>query len=259
MKSVCRCLIGILLLTLLPSLAQATALSVFAASSLTEALRDVAQAYQTRYPADKIVLHFAGSQALATQIEQGAPADLFIAANTTAMARLQKNGLVEDPRALLHNRLVLAAQPELGDQLASIRDLARTKLLLVIGNRQVPVGRYTRQLFANLSADPAYGPATLGKIEQNIVSEENKVKTIVAKLLLDEIDAGIVYQSDLSSEAAQRLLAIPLPAQHNPLATYPVARTVARQADCDKFMAFLFSPEAQQLFAKRGFLNGATE
>ena len=259
MKSIRHGLIGILLLASLPALAQATELSVFAASSLSEALRDVAQAYQARYPADKIVLHFAGSQALATQIEQGAPADLFIAANSSAMARLERNGLVEKPRTLLHNRLILAALPELAGQLASIKDLALNRLLLVIGNRQVPVGKYTRQLLSNLSADPAFGAELVKKIDKNIVSEENMVKAIVAKLLLGEIDAGIVYQSDLHSDAAQKLLAIPLPAQHNPLATYPVARTVARRADCDKLLAFLFSSEALRLFAKRGFLNGVTE
>ncbi len=248
-----------LIIILLPSLAQAAELSIFAASSLTEALREVTQAYQTRYPADNIVLHFAGSQSLATQIEQGAPADLFISANTSAMERLQKNGLVEKPRPLLHNRLVLVAQPELKDRLSSIRDLSQNNLLLVIGNRQVPIGSYTRQLFANLSADPAYGAELINRIDQNVVSEENKVKAIVAKLLLGEVDAGIVYQSDLHSATAQRLLTIPLPAQHNPLATYPVAMTVGRRADCDKLLAFLFSPEAQQHFARHGFLNGGVE
>jgi len=248
-----------LIMILLPSLAQATELSIFAASSLTEALQDVAQAYQTRYPSDHIVLHFAGSQSLATQIEQGAPADLFISANTTAMTRLQQKGLVEKPRPLLHNRLILAAQPELKKRLSSIKDLSQENLLLVIGNPQVPVGRYTLQLFANLSTDPAYGAELISKIEKNIVSEENMVKTIVAKLLLGEVDAGIVYQSDLHSATAKKLLAIPLPAEHNPMATYPVAKTVERRADCDKLFAFLFSPEAQQLFKARGFLNGAAE
>ncbi len=248
-----------LIIILLPSLAQAAELSIFAASSLTEALREVTQSYQARYPADNIVLHFAGSQSLATQIEQGAPADLFISANTSAMERLQKNGLVEKPRLLLHNRLVLAAQPELKDRLSSIRDLSQNNLLLVIGNQQVPIGRYTRQLFTNLSADPAYGAELINSIDQNIVSEENKVKAIVAKLLLGEVDAGIVYQSDLRSITAQRLLTIPLPAQHNPLASYPVAMTVERQADCDKVLAFLFSPEAQQHFTRHGFLNGGVE
>jgi molybdate transport system substrate-binding protein len=248
-----------LIIILLPSLAQAAELSIFAASSLTEALREVTQAYQARYPADNIVLHFAGSQSLATQIEQGAPADLFISANTSAMQRLQKNGLVEKPRPLLHNRLVLAVQPELKDRLASIKDLSQNNLLLVIGNRQVPVGKYTRQLFANLSADPEYGTDLIDKISKNIVSEENMVKAIVAKLLLDEVDAGIVYQSDLHSATAQRLLAIPLPAQHNPLATYPVAMTTGRQADCDQLLAFLLSAEAQQLFASHGFINGGAE
>jgi molybdate transport system substrate-binding protein len=248
-----------LLIILLPALVQATELSVFAASSLTEVLREVAHLYEARHPADKVLLHFAGSQALATQIEQGAPADLFIAANSAAMERLQKKGLAENPQPLLHNRLMLAAQPELREQLSSIRDLADQELLLAVGNRQVPIGRYTRRLFANLTRDPEYGPELINNIERNIVSEENMVKAIVAKLLLGEIDAGIVYQSDLFAEAAKNLLAIKLPEEHNPLATYPVAQTSDRNADCADLLSFLFSSEAQQLFARHGFLTGVEQ
>lgn len=246
----------ILLLIILPPRAQATELSVFAASSMTEVLQEVAQTYQAKYPADNVGLHFAGSQALATQIEHGAPADLFIAANTSVMERLTTKGLVTNPQPLVHNRLVLAAQPEFSAQLASIKDLSRHGLLLAIGNRQVPIGKYTRQLFSSLSSDPEYGAELIKKIENNIVSEENKVKAIVAKLILGEIDAGILYQSDLSAEAARKLIAIPLPEQHNPLAIYPVAITTNKKADCNKFLAFLFSPEAQQIFYRHGFLSG---
>ncbi|WP_020677374.1 molybdate ABC transporter substrate-binding protein [Geopsychrobacter electrodiphilus] len=248
-----------LLMILLPTLAQATELSVFAASSLTEVLQAVAQAYQTQHPADKIVLNFAGSQSLATQIEQSAPADLFIAANTAAMDRLLNKGLVENPRTLLQNQLVLAIQPELKAKITSIKDLARYDLLLVIGNRQVPVGKYTRRLFANLAADPEYGPEVVQQIEKKVVSQENMVKAIVAKLLLGEADAGIVYQSDLSADSARKLVAVPIPSRHNPLATYPVAMTTGRHADCTKLVEFLFSPEAQQLFTRYGFLTGARE
>ncbi len=253
-----------LIIILLPALAQAADLSVFAASSLSEVLREVTQSYQKQHPDTKIELHFAGSQALATQIEQGAPADLFISANTTVMTRLQKSGLVETPKLLLGNQLVLAVLPELAPQLRSIKDLARPGLLLVIGNRQVPIGSYTRQLFADLAQDPAYGSELVSRIEANIVSEENMVKAIVAKLLLGEVDAGIVYQSDLAADNAHQLVAISLPARHNPRASYPMAKisgrrsetTAKAEGEADDFTAFLFSPATQQLFAHQGFLTG---
>lgn len=255
MKIIRLCLIIILL----PTLVRAAELSIFAASSLTEGLREVTRSYLQQHPTAQITLHFAGSQALAAQIEQGAPADLFIAADTAAMERLLKNRLVEKPQPLLYNRLVLAVQPELKEQLSSLKDLAGHGLLLVIGNRQVPVGKYTRQLFANLSADPAYGAELIRRIESNIVSEENMVKAIMAKLLLGEVDAGFVYQSDLAAESAQKLLAIALPAQHTPLATYPVARTTEGDADCSSFLAFLFSSESRRILARQGFLTEVAE
>ena len=245
-----------LLLLLLPTLVQAAGLSVFAASSLTEVLREAAQLYQKQHPDDKIQLHFAGSQALATQIEQGAPADLFIAANTTVMERLRSKGLVAKPGILLGNRLILALRQELSPRPTSIRDLARPDLLLAIGNRQVPIGGYTRQLFGRLAQDSAYGPELVGRIEKNIVTEENMVKAIVAKLLLGEVDAGIIYQSDLSPANTYRLIAVTLPQQHNPRASYPMAKVTESRAATEPFMAFLTGSAAQQIFTRHGFLPG---
>jgi len=248
-----------LIMIFLPTLVQATEVSIFAASSLTEVLGEVAQAYQVKNPEDKILMHFAGSQALAAQIEQGAPADLFISADTVAMERLLQKGLVQNPRPLVQNRLSLAVQPELINQISSIQDLSAHGLLLVIGNQQVPIGKYTRQLFDNLAADSAYGTELIQQVTANIVSEENKVKAIVAKLMLGEVDAGIVYQSDLATEAGRKLLAIALPEQHNPLATYPVALTTERQTDGSKLLDFLFNPETQKIFTKYGFLTGGDQ
>lgn len=253
MKSIRLCLIIILL----PTLVQATELSIFAASSLTEVLREVVQTYQINHPDEKISLHFAGSQALATQIEQGAPADLYIAADIAAMTRLHANGFVENPRTLLHNKLVLAVQPEFRTQLSTLKDLAQQDLLLVIGNRHVPIGKYTRQLFQNLAGDPEFGAPLIKDIEQQIVSEENMVKAIITKLLLGEVDAGIVYQSDLFAENTNKLIAIRLPEQHNPVATYPVAKTTEARGDSQSFLTFLFGNKARQIFTARGFLMGA--
>ena len=239
--------------------ASAAELAVFAASSLTEALHEVAQAYQAQHPEDRLNLNFAGSQTLAAQIEQGASADLFIAADTTVMERLRGRDLVEKPEILLQNQLTLVVRADLQANKMTLADLARPGLLLAIGNRQVPVGRYTRQLFARLSSDPAYGPVLVEKLERNIVSEENQVKAIVAKLILGEVDAGIVYRSDLTASNSQRLIAVPLPQQDNPKALYPLAKVRGSQPRIEAFKAFLFSPAAQQIFIRHGFLPGGEQ
>jgi molybdate transport system substrate-binding protein len=247
------------LLFLLGSLTPVSAgeLSVFAASSLGEALQEAARVYQTKHPETRVSLNFAGSQTLAAQLERGAPADLLIAADPEVMARLQRAGLVESPRRLLRNRLALAVRSDQQPPLQTLADLGRPGLLLVIGNPQVPIGRYTRQLLAGLDYDPDYGPVLVQAIERNIVSEENRVKAIVAKLLLGEADAGFVYQSDLSAATRDRLSVIPLPERHNPEASYPLAKLKGAGPAADDFLAFLFRPAAQAIFARHGFLPGA--
>ncbi len=249
----------LLLLLICAVPASGAELSVFAASSLSEALSKIARSYETKFPGDKVLLNFAGSQTLATQIEQGAPADLFISANRPVMERLQRQELVNSPQPLLGNQLVLAARADLQPRLTSIADLARPELLLAIGNRQVPIGFYTRQLFARLATDSAYGPTLVGKIKGNIVSEEGRVKAIVAKLLLGEVDAGIVYQSDLTPANSHKLTAIALPQKHNPLAIYLLAKVKKTETRVDDFITFLYDPWAQNSFAQHGFLCGAKQ
>jgi len=244
-----------LMLLFLPALAGAAELRVFAASSLTEALQDVAASYRLAHPDTDIDLHFAGSQALAAQIEQGAPADLFISANPAAMARLERAGLVETPRIIAGNRLALAITPEAAGKIRTPADLARPGLLLAIGNPQVPIGAYTRQLLDRLAADPAYGAALVNAIRTNVVSEENKVKAIVAKLLLGEADAGIVYQSDLQAPSARRLVSRALPCDSQPLARYPAAVLKDKEtATATDFLAYLGARSGQQILQRHGLL-----
>lgn len=249
-----RTLLPAFLILLCGSLpAKAVELSVFAASSLTEALTEVARSYEQQYSEDRVLLNFAGSQTLAMQIEQGAPADLFISANRTVMNRLQNSTLVSDVLPLLGNRLALAVRTDLRPPLKSITDLTRPDLLLVIGNPQVPIGRYTRQLFTALATDAAYGPELVTRIKQNIVSEESRVKAIVAKLLLGEVDAGFVYLSDITSD---KLSAVPLPEKLNPQAIYPLAKVQGGIVEIDRFYSFLQTSAATDIFRRHGFLTG---
>jgi len=244
-------LVPLLLLTLLRP-AGATELSIFAASSLTEALRDLAHNYEASHAGTRVLLNFAGSQTLATQIEQGAPADLFISANPSVMERLQRRDLVDAPRPLLSNQLVLAVRSELAQEITTYQDIARPGLLLVLGNPEVPVGSYTRQLLSGLAADADCGAALVKQIEENVVSEENQVKAILTKLLLGEADAGIVYRSDLTTDASRDLLIIPLPPQHLPQISYPMARIRGGNLKTEAFVSYLYTEQARLVFASYG-------
>jgi molybdate transport system substrate-binding protein len=242
----------LLLLLLIPATLPAGEITVFAASSLTEALREVARHYQQQHPLDQVALNFAGSQTLAMQLEQGAPADLFISANRAVMDRLQHGGLVKDAEPLLGNRLVLAIRRDLPHPPGSLAELNRSDLLLVTGNPQAPVGHYTRLLFDALATDPAYGAGLVAALKNRIVSEESRVKAIIAKLSLGEADAGFVYQSDLGTS---RLTGMALPEQHNPQALYPLAKVVGGSADSDRFYRFLLSAEAEGILRRHGFIG----
>jgi len=250
-----RCLLLSLFLVLLPTLSAAAELSIFAASSLTEALKEAAASYQQQHPGSSLQLHFAGSQTLASQIEQGAPADLFISANPAAMNRLQAAGMVKESEIIARNRLVLAVTREQAGQILTPADLARPGLLLAIGNPRVPIGSYTRQLFDNLASDPGFGAQRVTAIRANVVSEETRVKAIVAKLLLGEADAGIVYQTDLTAPSARLLVQRALPCGANPLASYPAA--VLRQGQEDRardFLNFLLAGQGRDILKRHGFL-----
>jgi molybdate transport system substrate-binding protein len=246
-------LVGLILL--LPLTVQAEQLTIFAASSLSEALSDVAASYEAANPGVKLRLHFAGSQVLAAQIEQGAAADLFISANPQTMARLLQDGLVGPPLIVASNRLTLAVIPERAKEIRTPADLADTDLLLVIGNPQVPVGRYTRELLDKLAADPAFGAARVKALRARVVSEENQVKAIVAKLLLGEADAGIVYQSDLVAPAARKLAGVSLPSDAMPQIHYPAAIVLEGATQTAKqFLHFLASSQGAEILLRHGFL-----
>lgn len=246
-----------LLCVLIPTFAHSAALSVFAASSLTGALTEIAQSYEARSPQHSVVLHFAGSQLLATQIRQGAPADLFISANDAAMRTLTDAERVETPLLLARNQLSIAFVAQLDPPLRSLRDLARPGLILAIGNPQVPIGRYTREFFKRLAQNSADGPQIVSAIRQNVVTQENQVKAIVAKLLLGEVDAGIVYQSDLYGTP---LASLGLPQEFNPQARYPAA--VVRNGQTEEarnFLDFLRSTEGQKILTHYGLLTATEE
>ena len=247
-----RLLLTLLLLAIFSLSAGASELSVFAASSLTEPLRELARNYESDHAGTKILLNFSGSQTLASQIEQGAPADLFISANQPVMERLEKQGLVGTPQPLLRNQLALAVRRGLHPAITGIRDLARPGLLLTIGNREVPVGSYFRQLLSALPADPDCGPDLVARIEGNVVSEENQVKAILTKLMLGETDAGIVYRSDLASPAAEGLTNIPLPTRHLPRISYPLAKVQGGNRQTGAFVNYLLSKSAARIFARYG-------
>ena len=235
------------------SRAEATDLTVFAAASLADAFSEVGAAYEAANPGLTARFSFAGSQTLRTQIEEGAPVDVFASANNKEMDALVTGGLVsaDAPKAFLFNKLVVILPAENPAGLQSLQDLSAPGLRLVLAAQEVPVGEYARQSLEKMNL--SFGPDFSERVLANVVSNEDNVKQVVAKVQLGEADAGIVYSSD--AVAAPDLKTIEIPADLNVIATYPIAPLVDTDnpAQAAGFVEYVLSPEGQAILQEWGF------
>jgi len=228
-------------------------LTVFAAASLTDAFTEIAAKFEIANPGVDVTLNFAGSQALRTQIEEGAPADVFASANTEQMDAVVASGFItqDAPQVFLINSLVVIVPEGNPAGVNNIEDLANPGLKLVIAAEEVPVGRYSREAI-NLM-DARFGDNFKVKLLANVVSNEDNVRQVVAKVQLGEADAGIVYTSDVI--AAPELPTIAISTELNVIAKYPIA-TLTESADPElatAFVDYVLSSDGQAVLQRWGF------
>lgn len=231
-------------------------LNVFAAASLTDAFQEIAQTLKQQYPDLQVVYNFGGSQALRTQIEQGAQADIFASADGRQMEQARQNGVVQGEAPIfVKNRLVVIVPHDNPARLETFQDLARAGVKLDLAASQVPVGNYSREAIAKANA--AYGADFSTRVQHNIVSEENNVKQVVLKVQLGEVDAGIVYISDVIPQVRRAIRTIPIPDAYNRLASYPIAITkdINNRLAAETFIAFILSESGQAILKKHNFLS----
>lgn len=230
-------------------------LKVFAAASLTEAFTEIGKSFEADNPNVTVTFNFAGSQALRTQIEEGAPVDVFASANKTEMDKLIESSFVAQdvPQIFLNNKLVVILPADNPAALNKLEDLAKPGIKLVLAAEEVPVGKYSRQALDAMNGQ--YGTAFKDKVLANVVSNEDNVRQVVAKVQLGEADAGLVYTSD--AIAAQDLKTIEIPAELNVIAEYPIA--VLTQSTnpelANGFIAFVLSEKGQMILQNWGFAS----
>ncbi len=220
-----------------PAAAGTPRITVYAASSLTEVFPQIDA--RPHYS-------FAGSDELALQIGEGAPADVFAAASSRYPEDLYRRGLVEKPRTFALNRLVLIVPTSNPAHIGSVFDLRRPGVRLVLGAASVPVGKYARQVLARLGLDAAL---------HNVVSEERDVKGVVAKVVLGEADAGLVYVTDVKPVAG-KVRAIAVPARGQPTVRYEIAvvRSSRHRAAARSFIARVLGEVGRGRLRAAGFL-----
>ncbi|HZJ10700.1 MAG TPA: molybdate ABC transporter substrate-binding protein [Trueperaceae bacterium] len=241
---------GVLLTASLTSLATAQTLTVFAASSLTESFEELAVLFEREHPGVDVNLNLAGSAILALQVIEGAPADVFASADLRQLQRVAAAGLVADePTVFARNRLVVVAAK--GSGVETFADLADKGLVLVMAGPSVPAGHYARE--AITSADAARGDDFATKVMANVVSEEQNVRLVAAKVALGEADAGIVYATDAA--VFPQLRSVRIPSEHDPLASYAIAVVSGgRQVELARaFVAMVTSEAGAAVLAAHGF------
>jgi molybdate transport system substrate-binding protein len=220
-------------------------IKVFAAASLTAAFTKIGEQFTAANGGTKVTFNFAGSQALATQIQQSAPADVFASADIPNMDRVKD--LVGTPQNLASNQLQIVVEKGNPKGVEGLDDLANADLKVVLAAPEVPAGKYAAE--------------ALGKADVTVkpVSEEDNVKAVVTKVSLGEADAGIVYVTDVTA-GGDKVEGVDIPEELNVLATYPIATVKASQAQdqAQAFMDLVLSAEGQQVLKEYGFLPPPT-
>jgi molybdate transport system substrate-binding protein len=224
--------------------AAAGEIKVFAAASLTAAFTEIGERYSAN-GGTKVTFNFAGSQALATQIQQGAPADVFASADIPNMDKVKD--LVGTPQNFASNRLQIVVEEGNPKHVKGLDDLASSDLKVVLAAEEVPAGKYARQVLdqAGVTVRP--------------VSQEDNVKAVVTKVSLGEADAGIVYVTDVTA-GGDRVEGVDIPKDQNVTATYPIATVKATKAPeaAQAFADLVLSAGGQQVLKQYGFLPPPT-
>ncbi len=236
-----------------PAAGPSATLTVFAAASLADAFEAAGRAFSLANPDVTVEFNFGASDQLARQILAGAPADVFASANNTQMQVVVDSGLVpaDAVHVFVHNRLVLVTPADNPAGIAGLADLARPGLHLVLAAPEVPAGRYALEALHNASAEAALGAEFEAAVQANVVSFEENVRAVLAKVTLGEADAGVVYQSDALS-AGDQVIAFEIPAEWNVVANYPIA-PLSGNGPAQAFIDYLLSPAGQALLVEYGF------
>lgn len=230
------------------------ALTVFAAASLGNALGAVVPAYEAMHPGVTITVATGASSALRIQVEQGAPADLLLSADTANAVALARDGFAVGSVVPFAGNLLTVVVPLANPAgITTPADLARPGVRIVAAGDQVPISTYAVRVVANLAGLRGYPADFASRYAANVVSHEDDVGAVLAKVALGEGDAAIVYATDARGSSKVRSIQIP-PAANVP-ATYAgvVVRATRHSAEAGAFLAWLAGPAGQAIMARFGF------
>jgi molybdate transport system substrate-binding protein len=217
-------------------------INVFAAASLQESFTTLRKNFEAAHPGVTVTPNFGASSALAQQISQGAPADVFASASQTNMDQVVQAGSASTSTPLTTNVMEIAVPPANPAAIATVEDLAKSGVKVALCQAQVPCGSVAAKVFAN------------AKITVTPVSQESDVKAVLTKVQLGEVDAGVVYVTDVKA-AGDKVKGIQIASDVNASTSYPIAAlTKAPNPDAaTAFVAYVLSPEGQQVLSAGAF------
>ncbi len=235
-------------------------LTVYAAASLTNAFGELGHVHERDHPGLTVRFNFAGSQQLAAQLEAGGPADVFASADQRWMDYAKEKTLVtgETP-VFARNRLVVIVPRTNPARIAGLQDLARPGTKIVMAAQVVPIGKYSREAIQKLAGARGY-PVEYGRrVLANVVSQEENVKGVVAKVQLGEADAGVVYRSDVNPAVARHVRVFEIPDPYNVIASYSIAvvKSAPNPEAARLFLELVLSERGQSVLQRHGLLPGA--
>jgi molybdate transport system substrate-binding protein len=225
-----------------------TELVVFAASSLRDVFTEMAASFERAHGGAHVTFNFAGTQELRTQLEHGAPVDVFASADTRHMEELVEARRVGAARVFARNEPVVAVSREATRKIRAFGDLP-IAARIVLGAPDVPIGRYSQQILDR--AEPGFR----ARVEAKVASRELNVRQVLAKVALGEADAGIVYRTDVPA-GDERVSVVAIPPEVNVIAAYPIAvvANAAHPGLARAWMDLVMSEDSQRALADGGFL-----
>jgi molybdate transport system substrate-binding protein len=235
--------------------AGAVELTVLGAASLKGALEKAKTAYEAANPGTILTISTDSSSALEIQIEQGAPADVFLSADTTNPKKLVDKGLADgDPVTFAGNKLTVIVPTANPAGIKTPADLAKAGIKVIAAGDEVPITKYATQLVGNLAREAGYPADFAGAYTANIASKEDNVKAVVAKIELGEGDAGIVYLTD--AKASTKVTTVEVPDSANVPATYEgvVVKASRHAAAAKAFLDWFAGSDGQAILGGLGFL-----
>jgi molybdate transport system substrate-binding protein len=217
-------------------------ITVFAAASLTESFTELGKQFESANPGTKVTFSFGASSGLAQQINSGAPADVFASASPKNMDQVVDVGGASNPKVFATNKMEIATPPNNPAQIASVNDLAKSSVKTALCQPKGPCGSVAQQVFTN------------AKITVKPVTLEPDVKSVLTKVQLGEVDAGMVYVTDVKA-AGEKVKGVEISDDVNASTDYPIAALTksGNAAVASAFVDLVLSPAGQGVLTAAGF------